>query len=130
MQARSNMPAEACITVAGWSMAPALWPGDRLLLADGPLRVGDVVVVAAPQRLLVHRVVAFVAARDGNEPNFVITRGDGVRHCDTPSPLASVLGRVVAVERNGQRHPVPDDWRAPRWWLRLAVLWQRRQRWK
>ena len=133
MQARNNMQTAACITVTGWSMAPALRPGDRVLLADGALRVGDVVVVTAPQRLLVHRVVAFVAARDGSEPGFVITRGDGVRHCDAPSPLASVLGRVVAVERNGRRRPVPERLRTPRWLVRMAVRWQQKQqrhRWK
>ncbi len=129
MQARNNMPPEACITVTGWSMAPALRPGDRLLLDDGALRVGDVVVVAAPRRLLVHRVIAFGTACDG-EPGFVITRGDGVRHCDAPAPLTAVLGRVVAVERNGQRRPVPNRLRAPRWLVRLAARWQRRKLWK
>lgn len=130
MQAHNNMPPEACITVTGWSMAPALRPGDRLLLADGALRVGDVVVVATPQRLLVHRVVAFVAACDDGEPGFVITRGDGVCHCDAPAPLTAVLGRVVAVERNGQRRPVPDRLRAPRRLVRLATWRQRRNLWK
>ena len=39
------MDNEMAIPVTGWSMAPLLWPGDRVLLGEGPVRVGDVVVI-------------------------------------------------------------------------------------
>ena len=109
-------------------MAPLLRPGDRLVLTGGPVHVGDVVVVAAPERLLVHRVVALVHGDDGT--GYVITRGDSLRCCDAPAPLATVLGRVVAVERNGRCRPLPIRSRAPHWWLRMVAWGQRRELWR
>ena len=47
------------VGVRGRSMAPALLPGDRLLVMRGPARVGDIVLAADPRdarRELVKRV--------------------------------------------------------------------------
>ena len=49
------------VEVRGRSMAPALLPGDRLLVARLPARVGDVVIAAdprSPDRELIKRVAA------------------------------------------------------------------------
>lgn len=128
MQTDDNAPILPAIAVTGWSMAPLLRPGDRVVLDGGVLRVGEVVVVAAPERLLVHRIAAIVDGGDG--ASFVVTRGDRVARCDAPSPVAAVLGRVVAVERNGRRRPLPQRSQASRWWLRVFDGWQRRKPWK
>ena len=85
------------VEVRGRSMAPALLPGDRLLVARlGSPRLGDVVLAADPRdprRELVKRVFAFNAAG-------VALRGDNrsestdARHFG-PMPPAAVRWRVV-----------------------------------
>ncbi len=92
------MDNEMAIPVTGWSMAPLLRPGDRVLLGEGPVRVGDVVVIRAPEQLVVHRVVALVGG-DGDAANWIVTRGDRVRRCDAPVPPSAILGRAIDVER-------------------------------
>jgi len=107
------------VEVTGGSMAPALLPGDRLLVRNRPTRrtwspaVGDVVAVCDPRepgRILVKRVAAVDrAARTldirGDDPG----ASTDSRHFG-PVPVASVLGRAVyryaPVERTG-----PGPWR-------------------
>jgi signal peptidase I len=84
------------VEVRGRSMAPTLLPGDRLLVARLPLRVGDVVLAAdprAPQRELIKRV-ASVGERG------LILRGDNpAASTDARTfgalPLGAVRWRVV-----------------------------------
>jgi nickel-type superoxide dismutase maturation protease len=87
----------ARVEVEGESMAPALRPGDRLLLLrPGRPRVGDVVAVADPRhadRTLVKRVAAV-------GPEGLTVLGDnGAASTDSrelgPVAPASVRGRVV-----------------------------------
>jgi nickel-type superoxide dismutase maturation protease len=88
------------VEVRGRSMAPTLLPGDRLLVARLPPRVGDVVLAAdprAPERELIKRV----ASADDRR---IVLRGD--------NPAASTDARVFG--------SVPVDavrWRAiGRYW--------------
>ena len=106
------------VEVVGGSMAPALQPGDRLLVVRRPFgppawpAVGDVVAVADPRepgRLLVKRV-AEVDVSAGT----VDLRGDAA-HASTdsrtfgPVPRTSLLGR--AVHRYGPAHRSgPGPW--------------------
>lgn len=96
------------VEVRGRSMAPALLPGDRLLVARvGPPRVGDVVLAADPRdgsRELVKRVA-------GLDDSGVTLRGDnGSRSTDgrtfgTLPPSAvrwRVIGRYWPAERIGR----------------------------
>jgi nickel-type superoxide dismutase maturation protease len=96
------------VEVRGQSMAPALLPGDRLLVARvGPPRVGDVVLAADPRdgsRELVKRVA-------GLDEGGVTLRGDnGSRSTDgrtfgalPPSAVRwRVIGRYWPVERIGR----------------------------
>ena len=85
------------VEVRGSSMAPALLPGDRLLVARlGPHRVGDVVLAADPrdpQRELIKRVSALGAGG-------VTLRGDNaLRSTDARTfgalPPSSVGWRVI-----------------------------------
>jgi len=69
------------VEVRGRSMAPTLLPGDRLLVARLPPRVGDVVLAADPRetrRELIKRVSAI-------GPGGVVLRGD--------NPASSTDGR-------------------------------------
>ena len=78
------------MVVAGASMRPTLWAGDRLLVVrTGPVKAGDVVALRDPrdpERVIVKRVVA---VRRGE----VIVRGD--------NPRASIDSRSFGPVRNG-----------------------------
>jgi signal peptidase I len=91
------------VTVRGLSMRPTLQPGDRLLARRVPLarvRVGQVVVVAAPDHLagvpwLVKRVVALPG--DPVPPNVDPGRASWV-----PPDCFLVLGDNAAVSRDSR----------------------------
>ena len=80
------------IAAVGFSMAPAIQPGDKLVL--GPLhdeepRLGQVVVVPRAGSLLAHRVVE-VGAR-------LIARGDACAADDPPFTRSEILAVVRSV---------------------------------
>jgi nickel-type superoxide dismutase maturation protease len=90
------------LLVAGESMAPALAPGDRLIVLRGvaswrpAIRVGDLVAVADPRlpsRTMVKRVTGFEGSR-------VVVRGDNdaastdSRHFG-PVDSGALIGRVI-----------------------------------
>ncbi|HYK90012.1 MAG TPA: S26 family signal peptidase [Acidobacteriota bacterium] len=82
-------------------MAPFIRDGDVITLRpcrDCPPRTGDVVAFVHPvsEQLLIHRVLAM------NGCSFM-TQGDNAPVNDGMIPEERVLGRVVAVERNGTR---------------------------
>jgi nickel-type superoxide dismutase maturation protease len=93
--------------VAGWSMAPTLWPGDRLLtlavptaLARRALRAGQLVVVVAPDGApgRDHLVVKRIAAIDARG---IDVRGDDPDHSTDsrtwgPVPASAVRAVVFA----------------------------------
>lgn len=90
----------------GDSMRPLFRPGDSLLLEtcdSGEIRPGDVVVFPHPRtgKRVVHRVLA--VKKEG-----LTTKGDNSLTPDgwTISP-GEVVGRVVAVRRQGRLLPVP-----------------------
>jgi hypothetical protein len=88
------------LQVNGWSMLPAIWPGDTLEIqaADHTgIATGDIVLFERCGRMFVHRVVAN-ALRD-----HVLTRGDSMAHADPPVPNRSVLGKVQFIVRHGRR---------------------------
>ncbi len=87
--------------VRGTSMAPWLGPGDVLVVEPvraGALRPGDLVVRCDGETCLVHRLIAYDARR-----GLWYTKGDDVSNLDPPLPSKNLVGRVVAVERNGRR---------------------------
>jgi len=94
------------VEVRGRSMAPALLPGDRLLVARlGPPRVGDVVLAADPRdprRELIKRVTALdggVTVRGDNRPQSTDARTFGAL---PPSTVQwRVIGRFWPADRIG-----------------------------
>ena len=81
------------VVVEGTSMAPALHPGDRLLVMARRPRVGDVVALQHDGRVMVKRV----ATVDGSS---VTVHGDNLdASTDSrsfgPVPRSAILGRVV-----------------------------------
>ncbi len=97
----------------GSSMWPFVLSGDRLTiqpLAGRPIRVADILLYRAPgQHLTAHRVI-------GMENGCLRVRGDRLR---APLELVeqdAVLGRVVALERNGKKSRLV-------WARTLALAW-------
>jgi len=92
----------------GWSMIPAVWPGDTLVVEriSDQVCVGDIVVVARDGRLCGHRVVAIEG--DPGNPQWT-TQGDALPVPDRPVRGSELLGRVAYLIRAGQRVVVPAN---------------------
>jgi hypothetical protein len=89
------------LRVTGWSMLPAVFPGDTLLIqrADSQaLSKGDIALFSRGQRLFAHRVIA----KSGAAGDPIITQGDGMLRPDPPVSESEVLGKVSFIIRNGR----------------------------
>lgn len=86
------------LKVAGWSMFPAVLPGDTLMIdraASDEVSIGDIVLFGRNRRLFVHRVVG------KNDAQFV-TRGDAMPAADPAVDQNELLGRVTYILRDGR----------------------------
>lgn len=91
------------LRVTGWSMLPAILPGDILAvdhIASKDTREGDIVLFERERRIFAHRVIAKSQAQ-GNET--ILTRGDAMPQPDPPVPYGDVLGKVALIVRDGKR---------------------------
>jgi signal peptidase I len=85
----------------GWSMLPAIWPGDTLVVervSRDQVQVGEVVLVGRDGRLCAHRVVS--RAESSGSPQW-ITQGDAMPAPDRPVIETELLGRVSHLIRAG-----------------------------
>jgi hypothetical protein len=87
------------LQVTGWSMLPAIWPGDTLVIqpARGKVAGGDIVLFSSGRRFVAHRVVAI-----GSGGTSVRTQGDAVPYPDSPLAASHLLGKVSLIRRNGK----------------------------
>jgi signal peptidase I len=95
------------LPATGWSMLPAVWPGDTLVVErvdPEQVRVGEVVLVAREGRFCAHRVVSAVG--DG-ETRAWITQGDSLSAPDRPVLENELLGRITYLIRAGKLIAVP-----------------------
>lgn len=87
------------LQVRGWSMLPAVWPGDTLLvekIEPGAVGPGDIVLFTCERRLFVHRVVKELGdAR-------LLTRGDAMSAPDPVVDRHELLGRISFIQRKGR----------------------------
>jgi hypothetical protein len=92
----------------GWSMLPAIWPGETLVVerVNRDQFQGDVVLVARQGRLRAHRLVA---KADGSGKAQWITQGDAIPVPDGPVTDGDLLGRVAFLIRAGRLVPVPTE---------------------
>jgi signal peptidase I len=88
------------LQVTGWSMLPAVWPGDTLVLecvTSDDVSVGDIVLFGRDRRLFAHRVVKKETRNSGT-----LTRGDAMPAPDPVVCKDELLGRVSFILRNGR----------------------------
>jgi len=90
------------LRVMGWSMLPAVWPGDTLLIErvdSGEFSEGDIVLFGRDRRFFAHRVVT----RNGKPGSSrILTRGDAMPRPDPPISDSDVLGKVAGIVRKGK----------------------------
>lgn len=90
----------AWLVVRGNSMLPRLPAGSRVLVAptdSRDIRPGDLIVHRDEESLVCHRVLT----RSPGDPVAFEVKGDAWGVPATRVPADSVVGRVVAIERNG-----------------------------
>jgi uncharacterized repeat protein (TIGR01451 family) len=90
--------AEVRFRVRGMSMQPNLLDGEMVVVAPATkteLRRGEVVLSHSPDGLRVHRLVSIDSASG------IVTRGDAGQENDPEAQ--KLLGRVIAIDRNGRR---------------------------
>jgi len=90
------------LQVTGWSMLPAVWPGDTLMVERATLSAvsqGEIVLFVRDRRLFAHRVMA-KSHRDGGLQ--LVTKGDAMPTADAPISDAELLGKVSRIVRDGR----------------------------
>ncbi len=110
------------IPITGRSMLPLFQEGDRVLVAHGRagVRRGDVIIFRRKGSLIAHRVLRIYHRQ--SEPVF-ITKGDNAAHFDPPLHAGEVIGRVLAIEREGRRMPLDTTaWRIVGWLIAASTL--------
>ncbi len=88
-------------TFDGYSMYPALKPGDTLLLKDIPIfniTTGDVVLLPYNDKFVAHRIIEI---KKHKEETTIITKGDNLTRRDIPVLYNDgFLHKVVMIKRN------------------------------
>jgi hypothetical protein len=108
-------------TTGGYSMWPAIRPGDRVVidpLKESMPAAGDIVALRRDGGYVVHRVYK-VITRDGRQ--LFCTQGDAVVSPDEPSDEGMIAGIVRSIVRSG-REIKPHARRLPRVLNRIASL--------
>lgn len=130
---------EVRLRVFGTSMLPSIFPGDLIYVqraAISEISSGEIVLYSRQGRLFAHRVIA--CGGSAAQP-LLITRGDRLRHDDSPVSSSELLGRVTSVGR-GEHYVKPSAQasksnepllrllqlsdRATYVYLRLTLLWR------
>jgi len=91
----------AWLPVIGDSMAPFLPKGSKVLLsrmAPDRIACGDLIVYEEEGRMICHRVLR--RRPHGFSPAF-LTKGDGWRMTDPWICAKQIVGKVIAIDRNG-----------------------------
>ena len=90
----------------GWSMRPFIRDGDFLVVSpieNSSIKRGDVVFcITTENKVIVHRVIKKYKKDKDNRITMLI-KGDATFSSPEKVEMQNVLGKVVAVERNGQK---------------------------
>src|ERR1700722_5452549 len=89
------------LRVTGWSMLPAIFPGDTLVIEPAnseSVGQGDIILFRRDGRLFAHRV----SGKTGSASDFqIVTQGDGMANPDPAVFSSQLLGKVAFVVRDG-----------------------------
>ncbi len=95
----------------GWSMRPLIRNGDFITASpvdSTSIKVGDIVFyIAGNNRVLVHRIIGL---RRNNGEMIVLIKGDACFGLLDKVDSRNVLGKVVAIERNGRKKTLDTAW--------------------
>ncbi len=108
------------VTAGGYSMWPAIRPGDAVVIDPVGTRlpeVGEIVALKRDGGYVIHRVTGVTAGRDAT---LIHTQGDGVTREDEPADAGMIAGVVGSVVRSGRQHQPPPR-RLPRWMNRMTA---------
>ena len=86
----------------GYSMFPYLRPGDRGIVQKctaAELKPGDIIVFYLQSNLVAHRFLH-------QEGEFLTAKGDNNFRPDTPVPVQQLVGKLIAMERNGKEYTI------------------------
>jgi len=90
----------------GWSMRPFIRDGDFIVVSpieNSSIKTGDVVFyLTTENKVIVHRVIKKYKKDKDNRITMLI-KGDATFSSPEKVEIQNVLGKVVAVEKNGQK---------------------------
>lgn len=112
------------LRISGTAMLPALADGDLVTIHPIPMqqvRDGDIVLYQSLRdTALIHRIVRVEHRSAGR---FVVTRADASQSLDTPVPIHHVMGRVTAIDRDGEHIEVVQEERGVAGLVRRLLDW-------
>ena len=92
----------------GHSMYPTIMANEKILVAPidpAAVRTGDIILYRSNGSLIAHRVTLIKKmnpdAISTNPDWSFILKGDASATCDKPVKVEQILGKVMAIERNG-----------------------------
>jgi len=110
------------LKVSGSTMKPSLVDGDLVTVEPvnaHSVRAGDIILYQSLRdTALIHRIVRLEHRSSGR---FIVTRGDASTALDVPVPIHHIMGRVTAIDRDGERievEPEPTGFMA---WLKRLI---------
>lgn len=102
------------LKVNGTSMSPFLRLGDDIFVKQSSpelLSMGDVVVILRENDIITHRLIR-------KSPDGYVCKGDNTHVPDPPVKAEQIFGKVVAINRAGERISMDDD----SWALRNTMM--------
>ena len=92
----------------GVSMYPTIWDGDLITVEPKNLAdvcVGEIILYYHENGVVAHRVVNIKTPQSSvhSTQHLLLLRGDAAINDDAPVNSERILGKVVAIERNGRR---------------------------
>ena len=111
------------VTAGGYSMWPAIRPGDKVEITpsgEGAAAAGRIVALRRDGGFVLHRItrVMTVSGR-----RLIVTCGDAATRADEPAGAEMIAGMVHSLNRSGRLIPPPRR-RWPRWFNRMTARLQ------